>query len=127
MRVDVSMKERVLVLIDGKPQKYLGPGRYRMLIVPWRKVEVKRLDTDALVATCARRSWPWFRRRNLRVIALGPYERALVTRRGKPARWLGAGVQQMLDVDRPRVTALRRSASRSSTSRESRRRRCATR
>ena len=50
MRVDVSLKERVLVLIDGKPRKYLGPGRYRMLVAPWRKVEVKRLDTDALVA-----------------------------------------------------------------------------
>ena len=46
MRVDVSMKERVLVLIDGKPQKYLGPGRYRMLVAPWRKVEVKPLRKD---------------------------------------------------------------------------------
>ena len=53
MRIDVCLWERVLVLIDGKPQKYLGPGRYRMLVAPWRKVEVKRLDTDAMVAPSA--------------------------------------------------------------------------
>jgi hypothetical protein len=34
------------------------------------------------------------------VVALGPYERALVTRRGKPARWLGAGVQQVWTTER---------------------------
>jgi hypothetical protein len=32
MRVDVSLKERVLVLVDGKPQKYLGSGRCRLWI-----------------------------------------------------------------------------------------------
>jgi len=101
MRVDVSMKERVLVLIDGKPQKYLGPGRYRMLVAPWRKVEVKRLDTDALVADLRAEELALVPAEDLRVIALGPYERALVTRRGKPARWLGAGVQQVWTVDRP--------------------------
>ena len=71
MRVDVSLKERVLAVIDGKPQKYLGPGRYRMVVAPWRKVEVKRLDTDALVADLRAEELalvpaprpPWFRLR----------------------------------------------------------------
>ena len=92
MRVDVSLNERVLVLIDGKPQKYLGPGRYRMLVAPWRKAEVKRVNTDALVAYLRAEELALVPAEDLRVIALGPYERALVIRRGKPARWLGACV-----------------------------------
>jgi len=63
MRVDVSLKERVLVLVDGQPEKYLRPGRYRLWIAPWRKVEVKRLDTDALVADLRPESWRWCRPR----------------------------------------------------------------
>jgi len=102
MRVDVSLRERVLVLIDGKPRKYLGPGRWRMLVAPWRKVEVKRLDTDALVADLRAEELALVPAEDLRVVALAPYERALVTRRGKPARWLGAGVQQIWTVERLR-------------------------
>ena len=102
MRVDVSLNERVLVLIDGEPQKYLGPGRYRMLVAPWRKAEVKRVNTDALVADLRAEELALVPAEDLRVIALGPYERALVIRRGKPARWLAAGVQQVWTVERLR-------------------------
>ena len=100
MRVDVSLNERKLVLVNGQPQKYLGPGRHRMLIAPWRKVEVKRLDTDALVADLRPEEMALVPAEDLRVVSLGPYERALITRRGKPARWLGAGVHQVWTVER---------------------------
>ena len=100
MRVDVKLNERVLVLIDGKPARYLGPGRHRMLIAPWRKVEVKRLDTDTLVADLRPEELALVPAEDLRVISLGPYERALVSRKGKPAKWLQAGVQQIWTVER---------------------------
>src|SRR5882672_8618078 len=78
-----------------------GSGPIPDAVAPWRKVEVKRLDTDALVADLRAEELALVPAEDLRVIALGPYERALVTRRGKPARWLGAGVQQVWTVDRP--------------------------
>jgi len=73
-----------------------------MLVAPWRKAEVKRLDTDALVADLRAEELALVPAEDLRVVALGPYERALVTRRGKPARWLAAGVQQVWTVERLR-------------------------
>lgn len=102
MRVDVKLNERALVYLDGKPQKYLGPGRYRTLVAPWRKVEVKRLDTDALVADLRAEELALVPPGDLRVVALAPDQRALVMRRGKPARWLGAGVQQVWTVEQLR-------------------------
>ena len=100
MRIDVSLNERVLVLIDGEPRNYLGPGRHRMLVAPWRKVEVKRLNIDALVADLRAEELLLVPAEDMLVVALAPYERALVTRRGKPARWLQAGVQQIWTVER---------------------------
>ena len=100
MRVDVSLNERVLVLVNGEPEAWLGPGRHWLWIAPWRKVELKRLDTDALVADLRPEELALVPAEDLRVVALGPYERALITRRGKPARWLGAGVHQVWTVER---------------------------
>src|SRR5262249_17817819 len=100
MRVDVSLKERVIVLVDGKPEKYLASGRHRLWIAPWRKVEVKRLDTDAQVADLRPEELALVPAEDLRVLSLGPYERALISRRGKPARWVGPGVVQVWMVER---------------------------
>ncbi|MFL5365209.1 MAG: slipin family protein [Myxococcales bacterium] len=100
MRIDVALNERVLILVNGEPYRYLGPGRHRELFAPWRKVEVKRLNTDALVADLRAEELALVPAEDLMVIALGPYERALVIRRGKPARWLGAGVQLVWTVER---------------------------
>jgi regulator of protease activity HflC (stomatin/prohibitin superfamily) len=100
MRVDVSLNERMLVLVNGRPEKYLGPGRHRMVIAPWRKVELKLLNTDALVANLRPEEMALVPVDDLRVLSLGPYERALITRRGKPAGWLGAGMHQVWTVER---------------------------
>jgi len=88
------------VLVDGQPRKYLGPGRHRMLVAPWSKVEVKRLNTDLLTADLRPEEMALVPPEDLRVISLAPYERALVTRRGKPAKWLQAGVNQVWTVER---------------------------
>jgi SPFH domain / Band 7 family len=50
MRVEVGLNERVLVMEDRKPVRYLGPGVHRGVGLTLRKVELKRLDTDALTA-----------------------------------------------------------------------------
>jgi len=50
MRVNVSQKERAIVLVDGKPEMYLYPGRYRLWVAPWRDVELKCFTFGALPA-----------------------------------------------------------------------------
>jgi hypothetical protein len=67
--------------------------------MPWRKLEVKRLNTDGLVADLRPEELALVPDADLRVVTLGPYARALVTRRGKPARWLPAGVHQVWTVE----------------------------
>ena len=103
MKVDVSLNERVLVYVDGQPRQYLVPGRYRLWIAPWRKVEVKRLDTDKLVADLRAEDLALIPAEDLRVLSLGPYERALVSRRGKPARWIGPGQVQVWTAEREAI------------------------
>src|SRR5262249_9208632 len=76
--------------------------RYWLPVAPWRKLEVKRLDTDALVADLRAEELALVPAGDLMVVALGPYERALVTRRGKPARWLTVGVQEIWAGERLR-------------------------
>jgi regulator of protease activity HflC (stomatin/prohibitin superfamily) len=100
MRVDVQLNERVLVMKNGKPEQYLGPGRHPIYAAPWNKLELKRLNTDALIADLRPEELALVPAEDLRVVTLGPYERALVTRRGKPVRWLAAGVHQLWTVER---------------------------
>jgi regulator of protease activity HflC (stomatin/prohibitin superfamily) len=100
MRVDVSLDERMLVLINGEPSRYLGPGRHRVYVAPWKHLELKRFDTDVLVANLRPEELALVPAEDLRVVSLGPYERALVSRQGKPTHWLGAGVHQLWTVEK---------------------------
>ena len=42
MKIDVAVNERVFVVINGLPARYLGPGRHR-LFAWFKKVQVERL------------------------------------------------------------------------------------
>ena len=103
MRLDVSMRERVLVVVDGKPKQYLGPGRHRVWVSPLAKVLIERVDTDQLVADSLVEALPLVPAGELKVFTLSPDERALVSRRGRPAKWLQSGERQVWTVD-PSVT-----------------------
>ena len=50
MRITVALNERALVLVDQLPVRYLGPGRHRISTAPWRELEVRRYDTERLLA-----------------------------------------------------------------------------
>lgn len=100
MRVDVAMNERAIVLVDGKPERYLRPGRHRVLIAPWRKVEVKRLALDALVADLRAEELALVPAGEVQTVSLGAAERAVVHRRGRPAKWLLSGEHQVWTADR---------------------------
>ena len=49
MRIQVSLSERVIVHINRRPERYLGPGVHTVW-APFSEVEVQRLSTDALAA-----------------------------------------------------------------------------
>jgi hypothetical protein len=100
MRIDVALNERVLVNIDGKPARYLGPGRHRVFAAPWSQIGLKRLNTDGLIVDLRAEELLLVPAGDLRVLKLGAYERALVSRRGKPVKWLLAGEHLLWTVDR---------------------------
>ena len=103
MRIDVSLRERVLVLVNGKPERYLGPGRHRLWLPLLANVQLEKYDTDALVADLRAEALPLVPKADLEVVTLSPTERALVSRRGRPAKWLQSGERQIWTVD-PTVT-----------------------
>jgi regulator of protease activity HflC (stomatin/prohibitin superfamily) len=100
MQIDVALNERVLVSIDGTPARYLGPGRHNVLVAPWKLLTQKRLNTDALTADLRAEELALVPEGDLRVVSLGAYERALVSRRGRPVKWLPAGEHLVWTVDR---------------------------
>jgi regulator of protease activity HflC (stomatin/prohibitin superfamily) len=99
MRVDVALNERVLVLVDQRPVHYLGPGRHRLWVAPWRAVEVRRMDTERLVAELRPEELELVPERDLARLALTLDQRAIVSRRGRPVRWLPAGMHLVWTVD----------------------------
>jgi regulator of protease activity HflC (stomatin/prohibitin superfamily) len=99
MRIDVSLKERVLVYVNGTPERYLGPGRHRVR-VPFRSQEqLERLDSDALMADLRAEALALVPGSDLKRVSLSPDERAVVARRGRPVRWLQSGEWQVWTVD----------------------------
>ncbi len=98
MRIDVKLHERVIVMVNGKPLRYLRPGRHWV----WRataKIELVRLNTELPVAELRPEQLALVPSDELRVIVLDATERALVSRRGRPVAWLGAGERQVWTVD----------------------------
>ena len=92
MRIDVALNERALVLVDQLPVRYLGPGRHRVSAAPWRAVEVRRYDTERLLAELRPEELALVPERDLARLVLTPDQRAVLYRRGRPVRWLASGV-----------------------------------
>ena len=103
MRITINLNERALVLVDQLPLRYLGPGRHRMSVAPWRQVEVRTHDTERLLAELRPEELSLVPERDLARLVLTPDQRAVVYRRGRPVRWLAAGVHLVWSVD-PSVT-----------------------
>ncbi|MCB9653520.1 MAG: slipin family protein [Deltaproteobacteria bacterium] len=102
MRIQVALNERCFVHVNGKPVRYLGPGRH-WIFRPFAKVEVIRENTDALVACLRPELQELVPAVDLRVLSLSENERALVFRRGRPVLWLGVGEHLVWTVDRRTV------------------------
>ncbi len=99
MIIDVAVHERVFVLIDGVPARYLVPGRHRVWSF-FHTVAIERLDTRQLVVNLDASRLALVPAEDLQVITLEEHQRALVRRKGAPALWLTTGTHQVWTVER---------------------------
>src|SRR5688572_12171600 len=99
MLIDVPLRERVLVHINGRPERYLAPGRHR-LFGAFKRVQLFRHDTSKLLAELDASELELVPAEDLRTLKLQSHERALVFRRGRPALWLRPGEHQVWTVER---------------------------
>jgi regulator of protease activity HflC (stomatin/prohibitin superfamily) len=99
MRIDVTHTERAFLLLDGKPVRYLAPGRHRVF-APFKAARVERVSVTGLVADLDDTRLALVPPEDLTVVTLAPRERAIVWKKGRPALWLSAGVHQVWTVDR---------------------------
>lgn len=99
MKIDIMTNERAFLIEDGKPVKYLAPGKHSVWAL-LRDLRVEKTSTVNLLAELDEQRLKLVPVEDLAVITVAEHERALVSRRGKPALWLGAGVHQVWTVDR---------------------------
>ncbi|MEW5849366.1 MAG: slipin family protein [Myxococcota bacterium] len=102
MLVHVEVNERVVLHVDGKPVRWLGPGRH-LVLRPFSKVKVHRLNVEALVAELRPEEAALAPATELREVNLKSHERGVVSVAGKPVVWLKPGRHHVLTVD-PAVT-----------------------
>jgi regulator of protease activity HflC (stomatin/prohibitin superfamily) len=99
MIIDVKTNERALLHVNGRPTRYVGPGRYWSLR-PFSRVEVVRFPVDGVVADVRPEQAPLFPATDLKAVTVAPHERGLVVSRGRPVRWLQPGQYHLFTVDK---------------------------
>lgn len=99
MKIEVLQHERGFLIENGRAVKYLAPGIHSVWAL-WKRVRVEKLAVTNLLAELDETRLALVPAGDLQIVTLAQHERALVTRRGKPALWLGAGVHQVWTVDR---------------------------
>ncbi|MFO0597493.1 MAG: slipin family protein [Myxococcaceae bacterium] len=99
MKIEILQHERGFLVEDGKPVKYLAPGLHTVWGL-FKRVRVEKLSTQNLLAELDEKRLALVPADDLAIVTLAEHERALVSRRGKAALWLGAGVHQVWTVDR---------------------------
>src|SRR3954469_18868218 len=99
MQIEIMTNERAFLVEDGRPVKYLTPGVHRVWAA-FKEQRVEKISTVGLLAELDEVRLALVPASDLQVISLAEHERGLVTRRGKAALWLGAGVHQVWTVER---------------------------
>lgn len=107
MKIDVTERERVFVLVNGRPTEYLGPGRYRRYSLT-RKLSVLRVDITRLAADLEADFLALVPPEDLKIVQVGVGQRALVFRKGRPALYLQTGQHQLWTAERTFANGARR-------------------
>lgn len=99
--ISVPLDERVFVNVNRVPAGCLGPGRHFVLTGwPLRHVEFVRVSTEPIACKLKAEEVALVLPEDLRVVRLAPHERAVISIRGKPTRWLGAGEHAVWTVEK---------------------------
>ncbi len=99
MKVMVSQKERVFVVVEGRPVKYLGPGVHRVSF-PFKQVQLERVPVEQLWAKLDAEQLALVPQEDMALVNVAAHERVLVFRRGVPVLWLRPGQSQLWTVER---------------------------
>ena len=102
MKIDVGPRERAFVVVNGRTSRYLGPGRH-WEFQPFANVRVERASASELLADLDATQLALVPPEDLQLVTVGPAERALVLRHGKPVKWLGPGQHQVWTLERTLV------------------------
>jgi regulator of protease activity HflC (stomatin/prohibitin superfamily) len=94
--VRVNLNERVVLFENGLPTRALGPGRH---LVFGSGLGEQRFSTDALVFQALPEVRAVLPREWFRELVIGPNERGVVYRDGKPVVFLRPGVHRVWTVD----------------------------
>lgn len=99
MQLEVATHERVFLIREGRATHYLGPGRHWLLDL-FGRVKVQRLDTRELLADLDADRVALVPADELQLVEVAAHQRAIVYRKGRPVKWLGAGQHQVWTVER---------------------------
>ena len=102
MKIDVGLRERAFVMVNGRAERYLGPGRH-WVFRPFSRVEVERVGAACLLADLDAEQLALVPSEDLQLLTVAPHQRALVLRHGKPVKWLGPGQHQVWTLERTLV------------------------
>ncbi len=102
MKIDVGLRERAFVMVNGRTERYLGPGRH-WVFRPFSRVEVERVSAACLLADLDAEQLALVPPEDLQLLTVAPHQRALVLRYGKPVKWLGPGQHQVWTLERTLV------------------------
>jgi regulator of protease activity HflC (stomatin/prohibitin superfamily) len=94
MRIQVALNERAFLYLDGRPKRYLTPGRYSMFL-PFKDVDVVHVNADLLTAELRPEQLALVPESDLQLLSLSENQRGLILLRGRAVRWLGAGEHQI--------------------------------
>jgi SPFH domain / Band 7 family len=99
MKIDIDTRDRAILMKNGKPAKYLEPGRHRTF-APFAKVEVLVLDASKPFVDLTAEQLALVPADAVQVVTNGPFERALVSKGGRAFAVLGVGTWQVLTFER---------------------------
>ena len=102
MRIDVGLRERAFVMVNGRAHRYLGPGRHWEWR-PFARVQVEKVNAAQLLADLDAEQLALVPPEDLQLVTVAPSQRALVMRQGKPVKWLGPGQHQVWTLERTLV------------------------
>ncbi|RKH09551.1 slipin family protein [Corallococcus sp. CA047B] len=98
-RVEVAQNERLFVVVNGRAEQYLGPGRH-WVVRPFQHVRFERVSVEQPLIRLDEAKLALVPEKDLQVVELGADERAILFHHGQPVQWLKRGQHQVWTAQR---------------------------